>query len=99
MTPEMMQEIEFEIAFVGKTSSLVRSLKAPVGTTIKDALTIAVESCEDLPRNARDHADVAVYGDRIQDLSRPVNAGERLEILRPLIVDPAEARRARAMEP
>ncbi len=93
-----MPEIEFEIAFVGKMQSLVRSLKAPAGATVKDALAIAIESCEALPSSARDHADVAVYGERIQDLSRILNAGERLEILRPLAAEPADARRMRAMK-
>ncbi len=93
------QEIEFEIAFVGKAKSFLRRLKAPAGASIKDALTIACEADNDLLGDAGAHVDVAIYGERAHDLSRPLRPGERLEILRPLVMSPADARRVRAMKP
>ena len=93
-----MQEIEFEVAFVAETTSRVRALKARAGTTIAEALALAREHLpvEILRDEVGASLSVAIYGERVHDLSRPLNAGERIEILRPLVTDPADARRARA---
>lgn len=40
----------------------------------------------------------AIFGERV-DSEHPLRDGDRLELLRPLQVDPKEARRRRAMKP
>ena len=42
-------------------------------------------------------AGYAVYGERVS-LETPLRDGDRLELLRPLVIDPKEARRRRALD-
>ncbi|MCY4040639.1 MAG: RnfH family protein [Gammaproteobacteria bacterium] len=92
-------EIEFEVAYVGASMSFVRVLTAPASTTIEGALAIACDQYGALHGVAGIRAEVAVHGERVQNRSRRLQAGDRLEILRPLLTEPADARRARAMKP
>jgi putative ubiquitin-RnfH superfamily antitoxin RatB of RatAB toxin-antitoxin module len=64
-------------------------LELPAGATLRDALT----SCGfagDLEKHT-----FGVFGRRAT-LHRPLAEGDRVEIYRPLLVDPKEARRRRA---
>ena len=52
-----------------------------------------LDQCADIPFPA---IDVGVYGRRVR-LDALVSNGDRIEIYRPLVVDPMEARRQRAL--
>lgn len=60
----------------------------PEGATVADAITAAA-----LPPAA--HVGVAVYGEMVA-CDQQLRDGDRVELLRPLSIDPKEARRRRA---
>lgn len=63
-------------------------LNLPRGATVRDALALA---------DALDHdaGSLAVYGERV-GLGHALADGDRIELLRPLLADPKDARRRRA---
>lgn len=65
-----------------------RQLDLPAGATVADALAAAAFDGEP-------PAAVAVFGETV-DADRPLADGDRVELLRPLLLDPKEARRRRA---
>lgn len=91
-----MQEVTFEIVYVGPEGLFRKHLEAEQGTSISEAMSIARKECSEFPKEAWRYEQVAIYGKLIEDASRPIAEGDRLEILRPLEIDPVEARRLRA---
>lgn len=65
----------------------VHTLNLPAGATVAQALTAA--GCTLAPGE-----QVGVWG-RAQPLDAPLREGDRVEVYRPLMVDPKEARRQR----
>ena len=70
-----------------------RELKMPAGSTVRDAIAAA----ELLTRRPelKDAIDAGVWGQRCS-IDRPLVHGDRVEIYRPLTIDPKEGRRVRA---
>lgn len=64
-------------------------LALPDGATVADALAAAEFPQQDT------YASVAIHGETAA-LDRPLRDGDRVELLRPLLLDPKEARRRRA---
>lgn len=60
----------------------------PEGATVNDALSASGWSLEDV-------AGVAIFGERVERDAR-LHDGDRVELLRPLLIDPKDARRRRA---
>lgn len=80
--------IEVELAWSPHAGGVRRcTLSLPDGATIADAIVL---SGWELPRDVA----TAIWG-RSCDSSQPLRDGDRLELLRPLQVDPKEARRMR----
>lgn len=69
-------------------------LELTEGAVVADAL-IAVARMEPFRSLPLETLTLAVYGDIVQR-NQVLNPGDRVEILRPLLVDPKEARRRRA---
>lgn len=72
------------------------SVRLPPGATVADALEEAASDLAeqaDVPDLSR--CAVGVWGE-VADRDRPLRTGDRVEIYRPLIVDPREARRRAA---
>ena len=67
------------------------SLELPDGATVADAV-----AASGLPREGT--TGVAVFGERAED-GTALRDGDRVELLRPLLADPKEARRRRAARP
>ena len=65
------------------------SLSLPAGATVRDAL-----AASGLRHLSHDQF-VGIFGKRVA-LDHPLAAGDRVEIYRPLAMDPKEARRRRA---
>lgn len=63
-------------------------LDLPRGATVADAIAAARLA-------GPDHTGLAVFGERV-DADRVLADGDRVELLRPLVADPKEARRRRA---
>ena len=69
-------------------------VELPAGATVADALDAAAMETK-VPGLVVDVARLAVFG-RSVTLSSPLHDGDRVEILRPLLADPKQARRQRA---
>ena len=65
-----------------------RTLELPEGATVADALAAAA-----LPLEG--HPALAIHGE-MATADHPLHDGDRVELLRPLLLDPKEARRRRA---
>ena len=63
-----------------------RALSLPAGSCVADALAAAGLACAE---------KVGIFG-RVVRLDAPLADGDRVEIYRPLMLDPKEARRRRA---
>lgn len=86
--------ITVEVAYATPERQDLFSLEVPSGSTIADVL----ERCRAerlLPDAVLARPDVGVFG-RPAALDRVLESGDRVEIYRPLEVDPKEARRRRA---
>jgi len=69
-----------------------RWLAVPAGASIEAALRACADFADQLPRLAE--LKIGVWG-RIRSLDTPLREGDRIEVYRPLQVDPKEARRQR----
>lgn len=81
-----MALIRVEVVYARRDGSDVASVQLPAGATVRDALAAA---------GFATHRDVGVYGKRVR-LDAPLADGDRVEIYRPLVLDPKERRRLRA---
>lgn len=80
--------IEVELAWSPRAGEVLRqTLRLPQGTTVEAAIA---RSGWELPAGLAS----AVHG-RACDASRVLREGDRLELLRPLAIDPKDARRER----
>ena len=91
-----MPSITFEIIYLAPEGLFRKQLHTKQGTSVADAVARARTECAEFPREAWQYERFAIYGTLIEDTSRPLAEGDRIEILRPLEVDPVEARRLRA---
>jgi len=86
--------IEVEVAYALPQTQSVVILKVPVGTTVREAIArsgIAAQAAE----GDWDAVAVGVFGRRVP-LTTVLHEHDRIEIYRPLIADPKQARRKRA---
>lgn len=87
-------ELVVEVIFATPARQEVRTVRLPPGSVVEQAIRhsgLLAEFPEiDLATNP-----VGVYGEPVE-LDTILEGGERVEIYRPLVVDPKEARRRRA---
>ena len=83
-----MAELRVEVVYALPEAADTVSLRLPVGATVREALEKA-----GLLNLARDK--VGVFG-QVVSLDSRLADGDRVEIYRPLAIDPKEARRRRA---
>jgi len=90
------ERIDVEVAYARPDEQVILALQVPDGSTIEDAIRrsgVLERFLEiDLATNK-----VGVFG-KVAKLDQPLVAGDRVEIYRPLIADPKEARKQRAAE-
>lgn len=90
----MPERVHAEVVYAHADRQVVLTVAVPVGATIEQAIRASgiLARCPDidLASNA-----VGIFGTRAT-LDDAVRAGDRIEIYRPLRVDPKEARRRRA---
>ena len=84
-------DISVEIAFGTRDRQELLELTVPAGTTLADALS---RSCiaELFPGERIDRLAVGIWGKPVARTTR-LSDGDRIEIYRPLAMDPREARR------
>jgi uncharacterized protein len=88
------EPLRIEVAYALPDRQIVVRVQLPSGATVGDALAAVAMRA---PFDAIDiaAAPVGVFGDRCER-QRVLADGDRVEIYRPLLIDPREARRLRA---
>lgn len=99
MAPKDSALIDVEVAFALPERQRIIPLAVPDGTTARQAVEMArlEEAFPELPPATFREADLGIFGRRLRDQdSRVLRAGDRVEVYRPLQLDPKAARSARA---
>lgn len=87
--------MRIEVAYAAAERQVIVALEVDEGATVEAALgQVACHAAFDGLNVAR--MPVGVYGKRV-DRSRVLRPGDRIELYRPLLLDPKEARRRRAL--
>lgn len=90
----MTEPITVEIVYAEPDRYWRQSLAMPDGARVQDALAALDAAC--FPAGLRvDPQAIAIYG-RKAGPDSPLHAEDRIELLRPLLCDPKDARRRRA---
>lgn len=90
---ESLDTIPIELAYALPEVQIVLSLEVPRGTTLGTVIERSGIAGR-FPEISLEKNKVGVYG-RLRPLEYRVRPGDRVEIYRPLMADPKEARRAR----
>lgn len=97
MAPESPDERGIvEVAFATPDKQVLVEVEATAGLTVGDAIKRSAIARQ-FPAHDLDRLAVGVWG-RLVSRQDPVAAGDRVEIYRPLVTDPREARRKRASQ-
>jgi len=99
MAPSASSVLDVEVAFALPHQQRVIALAVPEGTTARQAVAMAglEEAFPELPATTFREADLGIFGHRLRDPeTAPLRAGDRVEVYRPLHIDPKAARSARA---
>ncbi len=88
------QQISIEVVYASPTAQELLALEVPAGCTVEAAIDRS-GIIELFPEIDLMQQKVGIFGKQVS-LSSYVQAGDRIEIYRPLLVDPKEARRLRA---
>lgn len=91
-----VRRIKVEVAYARPGVQVIIPLEIAAGETVGHAIH-ASGVLERFPEIDLAHNRVAVFG-KLSTLEHVLRAGDRAEILRPLIADPKQARRKRAGE-
>ncbi len=86
--------IEVEVAYATSAEQVIINVKLPEQTTVESAI-IASGVLTRFPDLNKTVLNVGIFG-QISQLEQPLKQGDRVEIYRPLMRDPKEARRQRA---
>jgi hypothetical protein len=90
------ERIEVEVAYARPDEQVILALKVPPGATIEEAIRLSTV-LERFPEIDLATSKVGVFG-KVGRLDQELVDGDRVEIYRPLIADPKEARKQRAAE-
>ena len=86
--------IPIQVAYARPERQLIVDLEVPAGTSAREAVRRS-GMAQEFPEIDPEAAPLGVYG-RAVDGDQVLRAGDRVEIYRPLEIDPREARRQRA---
>ena len=87
-------EIRVEVAYATPARQIVKTLTLPAGSSVEAAIR-ASGLLEEFPEIDLGVNRAGVFGEMVS-LDEGLEGGERVEIYRPLMADPKEARRRRA---
>ena len=86
--------IDVEVAYATPEQQMIVALKMPEGTTVEQAINVS-GLLDRFPEIDAADIKVGIFGN-VCKLDQQLRQGDRVEIYRPLIHDPKEARRQRA---
>ena len=88
--------IEVEVVYAAVDRQVILSVTVPAGATVRAAL-LASGVDREFPELDLAECPVGIFGKVVADPdTRQLQAGDRIEIYRPLLADPKEVRRLRA---
>ncbi|WP_122250216.1 RnfH family protein [Pseudomonas kitaguniensis] len=88
--------VEVEVVYAAEDRQVVLALAVPPGTSLRAAAQ-ASGIAEQFPQLVLADCPLGIFGKVVADADvRAVQPGDRIEIYRPLLVDPKEVRRLRA---
>lgn len=90
----MSELLDIEVVYATPKQQIVISLQLPSPTTIAEAIS-ASGILQRFPELDADHLQVGIFG-KVTTMEQTLKMGDRVEIYRPLIHNPKEARRIRA---
>ncbi|WP_407314975.1 RnfH family protein [Pseudomonas sp. nanlin1] len=88
--------ITVEVAWAQPERQALIEVQVPAGTSVFAAVEASgiLQVCPDIPWPG---CPLGIFAERVADPSvRPVQAGDRIELYRPLLADPMQVRRERA---
>ncbi len=93
---EQQAQIQVEVVLATPERQQLVAIQVSVGSTVADAIeqSMVLQAFEGFEL---DPAKVGIFG-RKASMTDVLRAGDRVEIYRPLIVDPKESRRQRALK-
>ena len=89
-----MALLDVEVAYARREQQTVLALQVPQGTTAIDAVQLS-GILQRYPELAAETLDLGVFGDAVAH-DYAVQQGDRVEIYRPLLVDPVTRRKRQA---
>lgn len=90
------QMIDVEVAYALPDKQRIYGLSVSKGTTAMEAVKVS-NVLKDFPDVNIEQSKMGIFGQNIKDpANHPLQAGDRVEVYRPLIADPKAARRKRA---
>ncbi|GFM83295.1 UPF0125 protein [Pseudomonas cichorii] len=93
MSDEM---IEIEVVYAAVDHQVLLTVAVPAGSSVQQALVVSSIQ-KQFPELDLAQCPVGIFGKVVKDPSvRVLEAGDRIEIYRPLLADPMEVRRLRA---
>ena len=88
--------VEIEVVFAAEDRQMLLGVKVAEGTTLREAVRASGMAAH-FPDVDLAACPVGIFGKVVVDAQvRSVQAGDRIEIYRPLLADPKEVRRLRA---
>lgn len=88
--------IEIEVVYAAVDRQVLGTVSVAEGTTVRAAV-LASGIAEEFPELNLAECPLGIFGKVVPDPdSRVIQAGERIEVYRPLLADPKEVRRLRA---
>jgi len=88
--------IEIEVVYAAVDRQVLRALSVPEGATVREAV-LKSGIGEEFPELDLSECPLGIFGKVVADPQvRLIQAGDRIEIYRPLLADPKEVRRLRA---
>ncbi|WP_025110464.1 RnfH family protein [Pseudomonas sp. H1h] len=88
--------IEIEVVYAAVDRQILRAVSLPEGTTVREAALKSGIGTE-FPTLDLSECPLGIFGKVVSDpRARLIQAGDRIEIYRPLLADPKEVRRLRA---
>ncbi|WP_295627410.1 RnfH family protein [uncultured Nitrosomonas sp.] len=90
----MTAVLQIEIAYALPNIQILRKITVPLGCTVEQALAIS-EILQKFPEIDLAKNKLGIFGKFVQ-LDTQLHSNDRIEIYRPLIIDPKEIRRMRA---
>lgn len=90
----MVDELRIEVCYGDRDEQLVIALKVPVGTAVMQAIELS-NILVKVPQIDLSNNPVGIFSRKVS-LSQVLRDGDRVEIYRPLLIDPKQIRRLKS---